>query len=102
MANRITSTLRETDLAGRIGGDEFVACAGGLADTADSMAIAEKLIQNLQQPIAFSSGSPQISASIGIALYPEHGQAEPELMQAADKAMYRSKRGGRGQICLAE
>lgn len=102
-ADRIRSVLRPTDTVARLGGDEFVV----LVDTGSSasnikdatLTVAEKIHQALQQPLQLPRGEERISASIGMAAWPEHGGTVDALLQHADQAMYRAKHTGGNQVC---
>jgi len=99
-AARLADAFRQEDLIGRFGGDEFLLFLTGM-NTADSLlAIAEK-IGSLARELDTRNGKPILSASIGIALAPEHGSTYEELFQAADQALYTVKENGRSSFCLA-
>ena len=103
MAERINDVLRKEDLAARLGGDEFViiikAQDPSLEHAAEnSLIIAEKIRGILEQPYLIDNSEHHCSSSIGIALFPEHDISAAELLQQADKAMYRSKEQGRNTI----
>ncbi|QIM49525.1 diguanylate cyclase [Pusillimonas sp. DMV24BSW_D] len=102
VSRRISHFLRTTDLAGRIGGDEFMVYL--LEDTQPEkcMDIATRLCEALQNPFQLGPYQANISASIGIALYPEHGVDVHSLSHAADKAMYQAKNGGRSKAVMAQ
>ena len=91
IARRITSCVREADTVARIGGDEFVALLENVADQAQAEALAGKIQQVIATPLVLAGCSLQPHASIGIALYPEHGEVIDQLMRHADQAMYASK-----------
>ncbi|HEY0488272.1 MAG TPA: diguanylate cyclase [Telluria sp.] len=91
IARRITSCVREADTVARIGGDEFVALLENVADLAQAEAVASKIRQVIATPLVQGGRILQPHASIGIALYPEHGEAIDQLMRHADQAMYASK-----------
>ncbi len=94
MANRIKKTLRAQDTLARMGGDEFVALIEGISY--DNIAfIAQKLIQAVNQQLTLDGHQLHLSASIGIAVYPEDGESYRDLSINADAAMYHTKRGGR-------
>ncbi len=100
VAQRITSRLRATDLVARLGGDEFVVVLEGLAHQDDAARIATQLVADLDVPFDLPQGSDvRIGASIGIALYPLHGETPDLLMDHADIALYQAKDSGRG--CFA-
>ncbi len=91
IARRITSCVREADTVARIGGDEFVALLENVADHAQAEAVARKIQQVIATPLVLAGSTLQPHASIGIALYPEHGEVIDQLMRHADQAMYAAK-----------
>lgn len=96
VANSIRTAIRETDLAARIGGDEFAVLAlATTADTAKELAARIRTAINLPE-LRFGQTVVRPECSIGLACYPEHGQLAHDLMHAADVAMYADKtlRGG--------
>jgi len=95
IANRLRRTMRQDDLIARIGGDEFVALLNDLHDPNDAALIASKIIHTLSEPITLSGHHLLISASVGIATFPNHGSTATELLQHADQALYRAKANGR-------
>ena len=95
IANRLRRTMRQADLIARIGGDEFVALLQDVDDPNDAALIASKIIHTLSEPITLSGHHLLISASVGIAMYPEHGQAATELLHHSDQALYKAKANGR-------
>ena len=90
-------TAAETpgQIVARLGGDEFALLAPGL-DADEAVALAARVIQTLEQPFTIEDHAFDISGSIGIALYPEHGQQREDLLRRADVAMYVAKRAGLG------
>ncbi len=95
IANRLRRTMRQDDLIARIGGDEFVALLNDLHDPNDAALIASKIIYSLSEPITLNSHHLLISASVGIATYPNHGESASELLNHADQALYKAKANGR-------
>ena len=94
VAQRITGLLGASDTASRFGGDEFVlALAPG--DVSQTTAFAERLLATLAQPYEWENHSLHITASIGIAVYPQDGTSLHELTLNADAAMYYAKEQGR-------
>ncbi|WP_246878147.1 EAL domain-containing protein [Aeromonas sp. PrichA-15] len=94
VAQRITGLLGASDTASRFGGDEFVlALAPG--DVSQATAFAERLLATLAQPYEWEHHSLHITASIGIAVYPQDGTSLHELTLNADAAMYYAKEQGR-------
>ena len=100
VAARIKSCLRESDMVARLGGDEFVLILENLKIHDDAETIALKVIADLTLPFQLSeTNSVQIGASIGISIYPLHGNTPESLMDHADTALYQAKDNGRG--CFA-
>ena len=91
VAQRISACVREADTVARLGGDEFVALLEEVADQAQAEAVARKIHKSIGQVAELSGVQLQTRASIGIALYPLHGEAIDQLMRHADQAMYASK-----------
>jgi diguanylate cyclase (GGDEF)-like protein/PAS domain S-box-containing protein len=100
MAKRLSDCLRESDSAARIGGDEFVTILPGIESERHAMLVAEKIRNALAQPVEIAGHTPQISTSIGIAIYPENGNDDKELLKNADDAMYFAKTCGRNVVKL--
>ncbi|SIR41491.1 PAS domain S-box-containing protein/diguanylate cyclase (GGDEF) domain-containing protein/hemerythrin-like metal-binding domain protein [Aeromonas sp. RU39B] len=98
VAERMHKAVRDQDLVARLGGDEFVVLLPHTGD--EALMIADRLQTVLNQPFSTRGQTMQISCSIGIALYPEHGQNTKMLMHHADLAMYQAKNDGRSQVCL--
>jgi diguanylate cyclase (GGDEF)-like protein len=100
VATRLKSAIRESDLAARVGGDEFALI---LIDTglAAAQAVAGKLRDSLSASYCIGSLVLKISASIGIAVFPESGRTSEALSQHADAEMYRAKARARGNRNLA-
>jgi diguanylate cyclase (GGDEF)-like protein/hemerythrin-like metal-binding protein/PAS domain S-box-containing protein len=103
VAQRMTESVRESDTVARLGGDEFVVLLPTIATQQDACSVAEKIRCALNRPFMTPAGIMlTISCSIGVALYPEHGDKERDLLRAADEAMYRAKKGGRNAIELCQ
>lgn len=85
--------LRSHDLLARLGGDEFVALLPMVRCRADVEEIAQRLEHCFNDPFAIEGNSLLGTASFGIALYPEDGATNDNLLKAADAAMYKAKRG---------
>lgn len=100
VATRMLGCVREADSVARIGGDEFVVLLPHLNDPLDAVRVGEKLRGALCQPFAAAGHALQISGSVGIALYPDHGADERTLLLSADQAMYQAKHAGRGTVQL--
>ncbi|WP_054774237.1 putative bifunctional diguanylate cyclase/phosphodiesterase [Methylogaea oryzae] len=95
VAIRLQECVRESDTVSRLGGDEFVVLLPTLDVAADALLVAEKILQALAAPFALAGHYIRISSSIGIAVYPEHGDDEIQLLKNADTAMYYAKKSGR-------
>ncbi|AKA26156.1 sensor domain-containing diguanylate cyclase [Pseudomonas chlororaphis] len=95
VANRLKACVRESDTVARIGGDEFVVLLGSIQQAADASLVADKIHQQLNQPLRLDGHQLSILPSIGIGLFPEHGHDEKQLFKHADEAMYIAKRAQR-------
>lgn len=100
VAERIRRQLRETDVAARLGGDEFVVLLDGDPDEG-AVAVARRIIEALRQPFTIEDNILHLSTSIGIALFPDHGDNAEGLLRRADEAMYLAKAGGKDRYALA-
>lgn len=80
----------------RLGGDEFAVVARSVRTATDATSLAEAITQNLRQPIKVEGISLELGASIGIALYPDHGHNSHAMLRCADVAMYHAKNHGTG------
>ena len=93
---------RESDFVARLGGDEFAVLQRGIDHYDQAVALAQRLADALSQPWTLGKLRVQVGASIGIALYPEHGGAPESLLAAADQAMYLVKTGnGESSLTLS-
>ncbi len=102
LAQRITGTLRSTDLVGRFAGDEFVVLLGGEQSEHDIRAVALKLLAAIEAPTEIDGPSISVTPSIGVALYPRDAQTPADLLKHADTAMYHAKARGRAQCLFFE
>ena len=96
VGERLVAALRETDTIARLGGDEFAILPGDATDLAAAAAVAWKIQQTCTAGFEIGDEVVHVSASIGIALFPEHGKTTAELLRRADVAMYVAKRSGSG------
>jgi diguanylate cyclase (GGDEF)-like protein/PAS domain S-box-containing protein len=101
VARKIESNLRATDSVSRIGGDEFVILLDKTRKRDDISLIGNKIIKSLSEEMLIGTHRCTISASIGIAIYPEHGDDIIELTKKADAAMYKIKASGKNGIGYA-
>ncbi len=102
VAKRLLECLRKSDSAARIGGDEFVVLLPIIEAASDAVAVAEIIRHALNQPFMIAGHQLNISSSIGVAVYPEHGVTERSLLKNADTAMYSAKAAGRNNVMLYE
>jgi len=94
-AERMNGCIRETDIASRIGGDEFTIILNNVQGAERVKIIAEKILSALRKPFHLKKEIVQITASIGITISPQDGSIPEILLQNADQAMYVSKKSGR-------
>ena len=95
MASRLSQQLRKADTLARLGGDEFVLVLNEISGPRDAENVASKVLAGMAQPVTLSGLEVQISASIGISVFPEDGVDAETLLQHADAAMYHAKKNGR-------
>ena len=98
----ITQATRETNLAARFGGEEFVVLLPD-TDAKTCLMVAERIrkaVEHMTVPSSSDKPLPQITVSLGVAVYPEHGETLEEVLQASDKALYESKREGRNRATV--
>jgi diguanylate cyclase (GGDEF)-like protein len=104
LALRLKRRVREVDTVARVGGDEFVILMPDIRQTENLSTIAQKLLAAVARPVDVKGMTLEVTASIGIACYPEDGDDSEILLRNADTAMYRAKELGRNgfQLCTAE
>jgi diguanylate cyclase (GGDEF)-like protein len=108
VGDRLKRELRQTEAVGRFGGEEFVVLLPGL-DAKAALGVAERIRARIEsidmaEPGTMPAGAteaPRLSASIGLACYPQHGSELSDLLHAADIALYTAKRLGRNRVELA-
>ena len=96
VARRLRGCIRKPDTAARLGGDEFNVIIEH-QNIANATIVGERIVNSLSQPI----DTPDGVATIGVALFPDDGKTEDELLKAADKAMYKVKKGAKGAVGFA-
>jgi diguanylate cyclase (GGDEF)-like protein/PAS domain S-box-containing protein len=99
-AKRMRECVRDSDTVSRLGGDEFVILLPNIENVQVTLRVAEKVLYSLNQTFVLAGHSIHISASIGVAVYPEHGSDEKMLTKNADVAMYYAKSSGRNNVKL--
>lgn len=95
IANRLKSCIREEDTVARFAGDEFTLLLSGINEAEDVHSIARKILDAIRQPLMIREHELYITASIGIAIYPNDGEDAETLLKNADTAMYHAKEQGR-------
>ena len=98
VAKRLQYCVRGSDTVSRLGGDEFVVLLPTVEEKQDAMMVAEKILHSLNQTFELAGHDLHISSSIGVAVYPEHGNDEETLIKNADTAMYCAKESGRNTV----
>lgn len=104
MARRLRECVREDDTVARLGGDEFTIILSELRHPEDAVGVAQKILEAVQVPLTIAGMPIVVTASVGIALYPNDGADPESLLRNADSAMYRAKEAGRNtyQLCTDE
>ncbi|MCG6933964.1 MAG: EAL domain-containing protein [Gallionella sp.] len=97
VTHRLGGCIRESDTIARLGGDEFVVSVPDIKSRADILHISTKMLNAVALPIEVGGHELHLTASIGIALYPEHGKDAETLIGKADMAMHNAKRLGRNR-----
>lgn len=99
---RMRECLRESDTLARVGGDEFVVLLPHIDSRDDARQVAERIRASIALPFQIGPHQIDISASIGICIFPEHAGDEVSLMKCADTAMYQAKDAGRDRLFFAD
>jgi diguanylate cyclase (GGDEF)-like protein len=100
VARRLRKAIRKCDLIARIGGDEFLAAIQDVEEDESPRKVAEAIRREIERPYHLDGHECWISASIGISLFPRHGEQPEQLIQSADTAMYQAKNSGKNSVCL--
>ena len=100
VASRMSRAIRRGDTAARLGGDEFAVLLEAVPDSTAAEAVAAKIRESLAEPCIVGGEVRKIGASIGIALFPDHGRDVSTLLGSADVAMYQAKANGRGECVV--
>jgi two-component system cell cycle response regulator len=101
VAARLVAAVRQEDTVARLGGDEFVIVLWELNHAEDMDKLASKLINDVSQPYSIQGRSVNMTVSIGIGIYPTHGEESESLMKSADLALYEAKRIGKNGYRIA-
>lgn len=100
IAEKLKDSCREIDTVARLGGDEFAVIITDLEKKDYASLVAEKLLSACRTPIEIDGQKMDTFASMGIAIYPDHGGNEEELLQKADIALYKAKDSGRNTVAV--
>lgn len=100
VADRLVLRVRESDTIARLGGDEFTILLPQISHEEDAAKVAQKVLQDFQEPWTIDEQEFLVTASIGIAFYPNDGEDAETLLKYADTAMYRAKDRGRNNYQL--
>lgn len=92
IARRLRASLRHSDTVARLGGDEFILIIEGIASQMDCVAVAQKLLRSLDEPVILEGATFSLKASVGISIFPDDAQEIETLIRYADVAMYTAKR----------
>ncbi|MEX2644419.1 MAG: GGDEF domain-containing protein [Acetobacterales bacterium] len=95
VAERLTGAVRRSDTVGRFAGDEFLIVVSEIAGEEDADVVAEKVLEVIAAPIGIAGEPVSVSASIGVALYPDAEAEADQMIVRADHAMYAAKASGR-------
>lgn len=98
VANRLKRSLKKQDYIAHLGGDEFAVVVNNFSDQHSLASIAQRIMDNIYRDVSFGDFTLNVSASIGIAIYPQHGLKARLLVKNADYAMYHAKEMGRNQF----
>jgi diguanylate cyclase (GGDEF)-like protein len=98
---RLAGLLREGDLAARLGGDEFVVLQVGCVSAEDAEFLARRILRALTMPFDIAGHDIRVGVSLGVAVAPRDGSDSATLLRAADAALYRAKKRGRGTFTMA-
>lgn len=100
VASIFIKCVRETDIVARLGGDEFCILMDGIDEPENAILVANKIVAAFGQPLLIRKYELHVTASIGIAVFPEDGMAVETLIKNADVAMYATKQQGKNQYKL--
>jgi diguanylate cyclase (GGDEF)-like protein len=92
LAERLDTLIRTTDTVARLGGDEFAVVSPGAGDSESALQLADRIRAGLEEPFALDGLTLEVETSVGIALFPEHGEDVEALIRHADVAMYVGKK----------
>lgn len=102
VSGRLVSTVREEDTVARLGGDEFVIALWHVTGPEDAARVASKMIDAIGQPYNIDGHALHLTTSVGVAIYPVHGEDEETLMKNADRALYAAKHAGKNAYRISD
>lgn len=100
IARRMSREIRACDTVARQGGDEFIVLLANTLNSEDALLVGDKLKTAIAAPIDTSAGPLTVRCSVGVAMYPAHGQTLDLIRRAADQAMYSAKKAGRDVVAV--
>ena len=101
VAARLVAAVRQEDTVARLGGDEFVIALWELSHADGVAKLVSKVIQSVSQPYIIQGHGVSMTASVGVSIYPTHGEEVETLMKSADLALYEAKRAGKNDYRIA-
>ncbi len=101
VAQKLVSVTRDEDLVARFGGDEFAAIITNVESISDVELVAKRCLDAVGTSVEKDNQTASFGVSIGISIYPDHGQTADEIVKQADGAMYKAKKSGKGRFCIA-
>ncbi|WP_425641193.1 putative bifunctional diguanylate cyclase/phosphodiesterase [Marinomonas gallaica] len=100
VSQRLSNLVEPSDMVSRLGGDEFMILVHSTQNITEASMLAEAVNEALRQPFLIDNETVFVGSSVGVCLYPEHGDSAETLVRNADTAMYHAKRGGRDSHCI--
>jgi diguanylate cyclase (GGDEF)-like protein len=101
-AMRMRECVREADTVARVGGDEFIVILQDVESAESALELANKIREQLQRPFEIEGRLHSVSASLGVALYPDHALDAEKLAVCSDAALYVAKDGGGNRVCMSQ
>ena len=102
VAGRLVTTVREEDTVARLGGDEFIIALWHVTGTEDAGRVATKMIEAISQPHNIEGHIVHLTTSVGVRIYPVHGEDEDTLLKSADRALYAAKHAGKNAYRISD
>jgi len=102
VANRLVGTVRQADTVARLGGDEFMIALPELSHADDASELGATVVEAISQPYRIQGHDVRMTASIGISVYPIHGEDVETLMKSADLALYEAKHSGKNDFRMSD